>query len=78
VENLEGLEKETFEHHEKSDAAGQKDSLSPSHPIWLPSIILVRTFFVDQILSTFLPSDELLLAKNTLFANRDHSLNWVA
>ena len=43
VENLEGLEKETFEHHEKSDAAGQKDSLSPSHPIWLPRMVGVRT-----------------------------------
>lgn len=36
VENLEGLEKETFEHREKSDVTGQKGSLLASRPIWLP------------------------------------------
>ena len=36
VENLEGLEKETFEHQEKNDVTGQKGNLLLSHPIWLP------------------------------------------
>jgi hypothetical protein len=35
VENLEGLEKETFEHQEKNDVTGQKGNLLLSHPIWL-------------------------------------------
>ena len=36
VENLEGLEKETFEHREKSHVKGQKGNLLPLRPIWLP------------------------------------------
>ncbi|HLC94412.1 MAG TPA: hypothetical protein VJH96_02495, partial [Patescibacteria group bacterium] len=38
VDKFKGFENEKFEPTKKSDVAGQKDSLLPSRPIWLPRL----------------------------------------
>ena len=55
VENLEGLEKETFEHRELPDNSTKKDALCIKRPIWLPSPEIIMKAKMS-IINAFLDS----------------------
>jgi hypothetical protein len=75
LENLEGLEKETFEHQELPGNSTKKEALLPLRPIWLRLLNQVRTYFIDQILLSPLSEKVDTEVTNDLFYRKELAIN---